>query len=275
MTSPEGLSAWFPFDVVGERPPARRCGSCSARGRASRSRARWSSSRRARRWSCAGRATRRCAWSWRAAGAGCVLTLINRFDEIGKAARDAAGWHACLDALEASLAGASIDAARVWGEVHPGYVDALRPGGGDDRAADSGLNATSAEFARAVQSNNSALACARTLARTPGGRGPRAAGAVAAVAAAAVVSCAFSLLRTASSSCLEADDADARAERAVAAVLLDVAAAGTAAAAVVAATATAATGRPPPPYPPPPWPPRPPPPPWPPRPRPPRPPRWS
>ena len=27
------------------------------------------------------------------------LTLINRFDEIGKAARDAAGWHACLDAL--------------------------------------------------------------------------------------------------------------------------------------------------------------------------------
>jgi hypothetical protein len=22
--------------------------------------------------------------------------LINRFDEIGKAARDAAGWHACL-----------------------------------------------------------------------------------------------------------------------------------------------------------------------------------
>ena len=43
-------------------------------------------------------------------GAGCVLTLINRFDEIGKAARDAAGWHACLDALEASLAGASIDA---------------------------------------------------------------------------------------------------------------------------------------------------------------------
>ena len=42
---------------------------------------------------------------------GCVLTLINRFDELGKAARDAAGWHACLDALEASLAGASVDAA--------------------------------------------------------------------------------------------------------------------------------------------------------------------
>ena len=42
------------------------------------------------------------------ADSGCVLTLINRFDEIGKAARDAAGWHACLDALEASLAGVPV-----------------------------------------------------------------------------------------------------------------------------------------------------------------------
>ena len=44
-------------------------------------------------------------------GDGCVLTLINRFDEIGKAARDAAGWHACLDALEALLDGSSLDAS--------------------------------------------------------------------------------------------------------------------------------------------------------------------
>ena len=61
------------------------------------------------------------------AGSGCVLTLINRFDEIGKAARDAAGWHACLDVLEASLAGASIDAGARWGEVHPGYVSRFGP----------------------------------------------------------------------------------------------------------------------------------------------------
>ena len=56
-----------------------------------------------------------------------MLTLINRFDEIGKAARDAAGWHACLDVLEASLAGASIDAVRRWGAVHPGYVARFGP----------------------------------------------------------------------------------------------------------------------------------------------------
>ena len=65
-----------------------------------------------------------------------MLTLVNRFDEIGKAARDAAGWHACLDALEAWLDGVSVDLSGRWGEVHPGYVSELRPRGGDDRAAD-------------------------------------------------------------------------------------------------------------------------------------------
>ena len=57
---------------------------------------------------------------------GCVLTLINRFDEIGKAARDAAGWHACLDALEAWLDGAPVPDDR-WSEVHPGYVSRFGP----------------------------------------------------------------------------------------------------------------------------------------------------
>ncbi len=58
---------------------------------------------------------------------GCVLTLINRFDEIGKAARDAAGWHACLDALEAWLDDASVDLSGRWAEVHPGYVSEFGP----------------------------------------------------------------------------------------------------------------------------------------------------
>jgi uncharacterized protein YndB with AHSA1/START domain len=37
---------------------------------------------------------------------GCELTLLDTFDELGKAARDAAGWHTCLAALEADLDGA-------------------------------------------------------------------------------------------------------------------------------------------------------------------------
>jgi hypothetical protein len=53
------------------------------------------------------------------------LTLVNTFDELGKAARDAAGWHACLDALEADLGGdaARVDTTEVWREVHPSYVE--------------------------------------------------------------------------------------------------------------------------------------------------------
>jgi uncharacterized protein YndB with AHSA1/START domain len=34
---------------------------------------------------------------------GCRLTLLDRIDALGKAARDAAGWHVCLDALELTL----------------------------------------------------------------------------------------------------------------------------------------------------------------------------
>ena len=57
---------------------------------------------------------------------GCTLTLTDTFDELGKAARDAAGWHECLDRLHDHLDGTS---PRPWGErwkeVHPGYVDRL------------------------------------------------------------------------------------------------------------------------------------------------------
>jgi uncharacterized protein YndB with AHSA1/START domain len=38
-----------------------------------------------------------------AVGGGCRLTFVNTFDEQGRAARDAAGWHVCLDALAAAL----------------------------------------------------------------------------------------------------------------------------------------------------------------------------
>ena len=56
----------------------------------------------------------------RADGAGTVLTLTDTFGELGKAARDAAGWHECLERLAADLDGTP---PRPWGErwreVHP------------------------------------------------------------------------------------------------------------------------------------------------------------
>jgi uncharacterized protein YndB with AHSA1/START domain len=61
-------------------------------------------------------------------GSGSALTVIDTFDELGKAARDGAGWHACLDALEAALDGDSeLDMSRRWGEVHREYVKKFGP----------------------------------------------------------------------------------------------------------------------------------------------------
>jgi len=60
---------------------------------------------------------------------GCELRFTNRFDEVGKAARDAAGWHACLDRLGYEISGESLpwDPDDRWAMVHPAYVEHLGP----------------------------------------------------------------------------------------------------------------------------------------------------
>ena len=65
----------------------------------------------------------------RAHASGCTLTLLDTFGELGKAARDAAGWHECLDLLESGLAGGppSLEPGERWAEVHPRYVEAFGP----------------------------------------------------------------------------------------------------------------------------------------------------
>ena len=89
---------WFPFDVVGERANQR-----AAALRVPRRRGRGLRGNDGRVLAAVsdgaalGGRTRRLRPRAAPAGDGCELTLINRFDELGKAARDAAGWHACLD----------------------------------------------------------------------------------------------------------------------------------------------------------------------------------
>ena len=128
VTSPAGLSAWFPFDVVGERSTGAplRFVFRDGEGEDFEGSMVEFTPQSAVELIWGGDETLRMELAPQGSG-GCVLTLINRFDEIGKAARDAAGWHACLDALEASLAGASIDTGSVWGSVHPGYVARFGP----------------------------------------------------------------------------------------------------------------------------------------------------
>lgn len=62
---------------------------------------------------------------------GTELTLLDTLDERGKAARDGAGWHTCLDALDAALVGEtdarSAMARERWSQVHPQYVQRFGP----------------------------------------------------------------------------------------------------------------------------------------------------
>jgi len=61
--------------------------------------------------------------------AGTRLVLTVALDTLGKAARDGAGWHVCLEQLAASLDGQSTgrDNAARWREVHGGYVASFGP----------------------------------------------------------------------------------------------------------------------------------------------------
>ena len=58
-------------------------------------------------------------------GNGTKLTLTDTITEIGKGARDGAGWHVCLDSLERHLdgAGGSTD----WRDVHRVYIERFGP----------------------------------------------------------------------------------------------------------------------------------------------------
>lgn len=60
----------------------------------------------------------------RPAGDRTVMTLLDTLAERGKAARDGAGWHTCLDALAAALEGdlTARGALDEWEAVHRHYV---------------------------------------------------------------------------------------------------------------------------------------------------------
>jgi uncharacterized protein YndB with AHSA1/START domain len=74
-------------------------------------------------------------------GDGSVLTLLDTLTERGRGARDGAGWHVSLDALERHLVSSS-ESGEPWQAVHARYVERLGPeastigppGGGDEAA---------------------------------------------------------------------------------------------------------------------------------------------
>jgi uncharacterized protein YndB with AHSA1/START domain len=60
---------------------------------------------------------------------GSELTFLSRFEEVGKAARDAAGWHLCLDLLEEHLDGTQSTQAdeERWRPLSERYREAFGP----------------------------------------------------------------------------------------------------------------------------------------------------
>ena len=60
-------------------------------------------------------------------GEATLLTFVNTFDELGKAARDAVGWHTCLDVLAYHLDGQTPPwtIGERWRQVHARYVATL------------------------------------------------------------------------------------------------------------------------------------------------------
>ena len=61
-------------------------------------------------------------------GDGTVLTLTDSFEELGKAARDAAGWHECLDRLVCHMAGEEpAKWGEPWRDLNAIYTERLGP----------------------------------------------------------------------------------------------------------------------------------------------------
>jgi uncharacterized protein YndB with AHSA1/START domain len=61
----------------------------------------------------------------RADGEHTLLELTVALEELGKASRDGAGWHTCLDVLALDLDGETerLDISPRWRQVHPTYVE--------------------------------------------------------------------------------------------------------------------------------------------------------
>ena len=128
ITEPEHLAAWFPTTIDGERAPGAKLGFTFPNDMAPPFEGEV----------IAYQPPRLFEFRWgpdvirlevQPSERGTLLTLLDTLDERGKAARDAAGWHVCLDALSAELAGDQRARERMsaWNDVHPHYVDEFGP----------------------------------------------------------------------------------------------------------------------------------------------------
>jgi uncharacterized protein YndB with AHSA1/START domain len=128
LSEPEELATWFPTEVIGERAAGAPLRFVFPNGEAppfdGRMIAYEPPSLLEFLWG-----EDQLRFSVEPDGAGTVLALAVTFDELGKASRDAAGWHTCLDVLEHRLAGEDPPWKQGdhWQEVHDMYVARFGP----------------------------------------------------------------------------------------------------------------------------------------------------
>ncbi len=128
LTEPEHLAAWFPADMEGERVTGASLRFVFREGEGPTEDGEMIAYEPPRllefRWG-----NERLRFELEPDGQGCRLTFVDTFDELGKAARDAAGWHVCLEVLAYHLAGERPPWGQMdrWSDVHAGYVELLGP----------------------------------------------------------------------------------------------------------------------------------------------------
>jgi uncharacterized protein YndB with AHSA1/START domain len=125
VTEPEHMAAWFPDEMVGERRVGASLKFVTAHGDGfdGEMLAFDPPSVMELRWG-----TDRLRIEVQPDGDGTVLTLTDTFAELGKAARDAAGWHECLDRLVAHLDGKKpAPSGAPWPGLNAIYVERLGP----------------------------------------------------------------------------------------------------------------------------------------------------
>lgn len=136
VTEPEGLAAWFPTTIEGDRAPGAslRLEFRDGKGPSLDGQVR------------SFEPPTLFEFTWgddvivlelRPSATGTILTLSHIFAERGKAARDAAGWHAVLDSLESSLSRREPSETHMdtWNRVYPQYVAQFGPEAATEGAA--------------------------------------------------------------------------------------------------------------------------------------------
>jgi uncharacterized protein YndB with AHSA1/START domain len=129
VTEPEHLRVWFPFDIEGERAAGAPLRFLFRENEAPDFEGEMVEFDPPRAMELKWEGDERVRIEVEAREDGTQLTLLNRFDELGKAARDGTGWHICLELLIDHLEGRDTD----WDtmerhlQVNPKYVEHLGP----------------------------------------------------------------------------------------------------------------------------------------------------